>query len=540
MSGRRTERSIAATLLVAYAWFYQGGGWNQNSRFDQVRAVVESGRLSIDDYLTYAPSTVDGRTVARRLPRAEAAKAVATASAALARPVTNTGDTSTFADRTYPNKPPGATFLAVPAYLAIAAYESLARIDPDGFWAGNLNLYLTTVLSIGVLAALGGVLFFRASRSLFPETAIADHARSTLAFGLGTLYFPFSTLLFDHVPVAVLSLLAFALLRTGAAMGGRAAAGRLVAAGAAIGMAVLCNYAAVLIAAPLMIYAIAVCRARRRVFLVVAGGLPAALALGWYQAACFGSPLALATSFQSGLFTTTGARWLGVFNPPRPEIIVRLLVDPYRGLFISSPILLLGVYGLWRMTGTRSTRIEAALFASIATAFLLMNASFNGWHGGYSFGPRYLIPALPFLALPLAPVLARLRRTGSCLMVISAALILLATAVDPQAPFDIPNPWTGYIVPLATGGSVPRPPHQIEGPVSANPQGTSEKFGFDLFRPGSEQTAWNSFNLGEILWPGSAMSLLPLLVALGFGARAILARTEPRRPGTPAAPIRRA
>lgn len=534
MNLRRTERSIAATLFVAYAWFHQGGGWNQNSRFDQVRAIVESGRLSIDDYLTYASSTVDGRTVARRLPPAEAAKAAG--SAAAAHPVANTGDVSSFAGLTYPNKPPGATFLAVPAYLAIASYESLARIDPDDFWAGNLNLYLTTVLSIGILAALGGVLFFRISRSLFPGTADTFHALSTIAFGLGTLYFPFSTMLFDHVPVAVLSLLAFAMLRDGSAKEGRAAAGRLIAAGGAAGLAVLCNYAAALIAAPLVVYAFIVCRPRRRVFLVLAGGLPAALALGWYQAACFGSPLALATSFQSGLFTTTGARWLGAFDPPRGEIVVRLLIDPYRGLFISSPILFLGVYGLWRMAGTRSTRTEAVLFASIATAFLLMNASFNGWHGGYSFGPRYLIPALPFLALPLAPVLARLKRIGWCLVVISAALILLATAVDPQAPFDIPNPWTGYIVPLATGGSVPRPPHRIEGRVSANPQGTSEKFAFDLFRPGSEQVAWNSFNLGEILWPGSAMSLLPLLVALGFGARAILARPEPPRPGAPAAP----
>jgi len=31
---------IAAVILISYACFYEGGGWNQNSRFDLVRAIV--------------------------------------------------------------------------------------------------------------------------------------------------------------------------------------------------------------------------------------------------------------------------------------------------------------------------------------------------------------------------------------------------------------------------------------------------------------------------------------------------------------------
>src|ERR1035441_2624081 len=41
---------IGAVVLVAYVYFYQGGGWNQNSRFDLVRAMVELGTLRIDAY----------------------------------------------------------------------------------------------------------------------------------------------------------------------------------------------------------------------------------------------------------------------------------------------------------------------------------------------------------------------------------------------------------------------------------------------------------------------------------------------------------
>ena len=34
----------------------------------------------------------------------------------------------------------------------------------------------------------------------------------------------------------------------------------------------------------------------------------------------------------------------------------------------------------------------------------LVNASFNGWHGGYSIGPRYVLQIVPLLAL--VPLLA--------------------------------------------------------------------------------------------------------------------------------------
>ncbi len=49
-------RSAACTgcsapgLLVSYAYFYQGGGWNQNSRFALVRAMTERDTLQIDAY----------------------------------------------------------------------------------------------------------------------------------------------------------------------------------------------------------------------------------------------------------------------------------------------------------------------------------------------------------------------------------------------------------------------------------------------------------------------------------------------------------
>ena len=53
MPARKTfEFVLFLTCWFAFAWFNQGGGWNQNSRFGEVRAIVEEGRFAIDDFFS--------------------------------------------------------------------------------------------------------------------------------------------------------------------------------------------------------------------------------------------------------------------------------------------------------------------------------------------------------------------------------------------------------------------------------------------------------------------------------------------------------
>ena len=60
---RRTELLLFLACFFAFAYFNQGGGWNQNSRFAEVRAMAEEGRFAIDDFLVYLgdPATHDLR-----------------------------------------------------------------------------------------------------------------------------------------------------------------------------------------------------------------------------------------------------------------------------------------------------------------------------------------------------------------------------------------------------------------------------------------------------------------------------------------------
>src|SRR5262245_39122619 len=57
---RATAVALAAFLFVSYAYFYQAGGWNQNSRFALVRAIVEEHELSIDKTMRFRGERVTG------------------------------------------------------------------------------------------------------------------------------------------------------------------------------------------------------------------------------------------------------------------------------------------------------------------------------------------------------------------------------------------------------------------------------------------------------------------------------------------------
>ena len=69
------------------------------------------------------------------------------------------------------------------------------------------------------------------------------------------------------------------------------------------------------------------------------------------------------------------------------------------------------------------------------------------------------------------------------------------------------------------------------GPLSVNPIGVYDGLLiFTIFPAGSEQTDWNSFNVGEFFFPKQRKSLLPLLIISGglFAFLIALARRRDR------------
>jgi hypothetical protein len=156
----------------------------------------------------------------------------------------------------------------------------------------------------------------------------------------------------------------------------------------------------------------------------VVGVLPGALVLGAYDWAAFGSPFHLSYRYVANGYTADQeAGFFGIHLPALHAIRIVLVGD--RGLLVDSPVLAaaaLGLLLLWR----RDRRAEAALCAAVTLVFLAIEWGYFDPFGGDAPGPRFFIPALPFLALGLAPAFARLRRTTSILAVLS---VIASTAI---------------------------------------------------------------------------------------------------------------
>ena len=79
------------------------------------------------------------------------------------------------------------------------------------------------------------------------------------------------------------------------------------------------------------------------------------------------------------------------------------LISPGRGLLLFSPILILSLGGFFPFV--RYHCAEALLALSIILIHLLLYGKWFMWHGGYAWGPRFLVPTLPFWTLLLAPAI---------------------------------------------------------------------------------------------------------------------------------------
>jgi len=163
-------------------------------------------------------------------------------------------------------------------------------------------------------------------------------------------------------------------------------------AGVCAGLAILTRHEMLIAAVLIGMYVAMRSWHKDRAFtaLYAAGLLPMIAAWCWLNWWRFGHP------FESGYFRdqTPGfgsSIWAGGAG---------LLLSPYASLIVYSPVVLLSVAGLRALS--RRDRSATLLFATLFFGYFVFYASLGNWMGGRSYGPRYLVPLLPALVLPLA------------------------------------------------------------------------------------------------------------------------------------------
>ena len=109
--------------------------------------------------------------------------------------------------------------------------------------------------------------------------------------------------------------------------------------------------------------------------------------------------------------------------------IAGLLVSPGRGLLWMAPGILLAPLGLawaWR----RGERLWPLATIAVSLAVLAPAALAPGWHGAWTYGPRYLLPLVPFAWLGVALALTatherRAWRLASAALFAGGALVTI-------------------------------------------------------------------------------------------------------------------
>ena len=382
------ERKIFLTVWMVYAVFaLPAGGTLPNRYLDLIHSIVNERRLEIDTYHE------------------------------------NTDDKAFYNGHYYNGALPGPALVGVPAYVVFkgvylfvpqsikqlaGGIQSFKKSDlADSSFYGqvdNVEFFLShwflTITVIASISALGAVFLFNSIRRLTYQTNVA--VVLALLYAFSTNVFFYATGYFHHNLSATLGIAAFYLLLAARQQSDgqflrRAAFG----AGVISGLGFLIEYATILTGVWLGVW-LFLAIAKRAIGYYVLGFVPPLLILALHNWLAFDDPLT--TSYR---YLAVNSRFHtgGVFGLtyPRMESLVGLVVGDKSGLFVFAPLAVIGIIGIaYQILKRKNEQTLALVCGAIIASYLAFYASYSVWDGGSVFGPRFLIPILPFVFLGVA------------------------------------------------------------------------------------------------------------------------------------------
>ena len=404
---------VAASYLLVFPYFPSLNNPNENVRFYMTAALVQDGTYRIDGpwelwgWVNDSARTDDGRR--------------------------------------YSVKAPGTSLLALPAF---AAYNALpGELDRKvALWVCRVGG--AALPSLMFLAWLYGWL----ARRVPERPGLVDAAFLSLA--LGSNYYAYSLLFVSHSLAAACGFGAFMLIHDKRRPG---LAGLLTAS------VTLFEYPGIVVSVVLTAWALTTYPRKHWPRFIALALVPTAAVMHFHWSA-FGNPL------------TPGHRWLenpayrklarqglyGASSAPQPEALLGLTLNPGYGLLPLTPLLAAALLPPYR-------RVRGVWVALAIPLLLLVAIScMNNWRGGWTVGPRYLTPILPFVVWRALEGLSRMPARPARLFALSAlaiALVLsgLLSAWYPHVPPKIEFPLTEQLWPMLKAGELPWLPPALLG-----------------------------------------------------------------------------
>ncbi len=344
---RKDAFIIFCLLAFVYAYFYQDGGWNGNSRFGLIFAIVRERRLTIDSFYDA------GGTV--------------------------TGDKAYFNGHYYSDKAIGPSVVGAIIYLPL-------------YWIKDIITYQDTVkniltfLVVGIPSAMAGSLMYVLCLYLSKSRFLAYLV--TLTIALGTMYLPYSVVFFSHQFTSSLLFSAFVMIFFLKEKPELWKNWYLFLIGSLMGWALVSEYPAVVIILALIFYYFSVVWKNpafhhlRSIFLPLVGGsIPVMLQL-LYNKLSFGNFLSIGyANLNDPYFSSAMGQGIMGIHWPNLSNLYYMTFHPTLGLFWESPVLLLSIIGASVFFFKHPYRSEAILATWIIGSYLFIMSGYYMWWG---------------------------------------------------------------------------------------------------------------------------------------------------------------
>jgi hypothetical protein len=328
-----------------------------------------------------------------------------------------------------------------------------ARSFYEEAWRRGLDVKLglaaivMQVLCMAPSSAIGVVLIFLALRRVFRSDRTAMWLALLYAFGTPVFFrtgFLNHNLMLGHIAFA-----GFLALWNPAGSARWSLRARYLVAGLAGGVALLFDYSGVIFLLGLFAYGVwkryrdaGAGDAVRHGSWYVAGTLAPVALLWFYQYRAFGN------AFLPGQHWMPPVRWIERgyqgFSGPQLEIFSALAIDLRYGLFVAAPVMLLALAAPFVNQGVRRVlpQREMVVLLSLFVALWLFFSGNNYTRLQFNTGIRYMTPIFPFLFIPAAVVLMRLRPAAIYAVALVALVVSwpLAMYREVEKPLGILDP----------------------------------------------------------------------------------------------------